>query len=225
MDPSSVSNGFSLNVKDDAFSARQASVFGSLPVIELSSSKEESSSSTQAETGEESEDVMPFKGEESIFKRPMPKLKKSSHRPRRQFYPYNNKTKVPDYKKNPEKWIKYSLESTSDMTDKSNSAAAFSFLREIEERKRKNSNIEDEETTTSGKILFKKPKNKEDKSQANRTYRDGKLCMPAFEFGSKKSKSVKRVKDKATTKKTQERTLAHLTEEEDDCETSSNLDI
>lgn len=218
-----MSNGFSLNVKDDAFSARQASIFGSLPVVKLNSS-EEATFITPPEAEEENEDVMPFKGEESIFKRPMPKLKRPTHRPRKHFYPYHNKTRVPDHKKNPEKWIKYSLASTSDMTDKSNSAAAFSFLREIEERKRKSEKTDEEETGAGGKILFKKPKSKEEKTKTTRTYRDGKLCMPAFEFGSKKPKPAKRIKDKSVVIKTQERTLAHLTEG-DDHEASADFDV
>jgi len=225
MDPSKPSESFSLNVEDAAFSARQASIFGSLPVVKLNSLEEDSTSLRPDETEEENEDVMPFKGEESIFKRPMPKLKRPSHKPRKNYHPNSNRMKVPDHKKNPEKWIRYSLESTSDVTNKSNSAAALSFLREIADRKRKSENVEEEETAPGGKILFKKPKNKEDKSQASRTYRDGKLCMPAFEFGSKKTKSAKKIKDKSAARKTQERTLAHLAEEGDEDEVSTNLDV
>ena len=38
---------------------------------------------------------------------------------------------TPDYKKNPDKWTKYSLADVDNMTDRSNSAAAFQFLKAL----------------------------------------------------------------------------------------------
>jgi len=221
MDPPQLSKCFKLNVKDTAFTARQVSIFGNLPVVELTSKKDESHTSSippDVETEEENEEVIvaSYKGEESIFKRPMPKLKRPSHRPRKQSYP--NRMVVPDHKKNPQKWVKYSLASTSDVTDKSNSAAAFSFLREIEERKRKSEAPDDDSDDVAGKIIFKKPRNKEDDSQGAKTFRDRKLLMPTFEFGAKKpSKSGKKIKPTPVKNpQTQERSLQHLMEEEND---------
>ena len=48
-------------------------------------------------------------------------------------------------------------------TDKSNTAAAFSFLKEIEERKRKCEPEEEDTEDPSGKVVFKKPKARQDK--------------------------------------------------------------
>ena len=143
------------------------------------------------------EDIGKYKGEESIFKRPMPKLKRPSHRPRKQSLPLK---KMPaDHGRNPQKWIKYSLASTSEMTDRSNTAAAFSFLREMEERKAKEAQ-QQEEQLDGNKVVFKKPKTREDQaSSSSRGYRDGKLLMPAFEFGSKKAGHKKKSKQAEST--------------------------
>lgn len=118
-------NAFNLQGQmSDAFSARKNSVFGSLPEIKLSCKEPilSASKSRDGESleGEGSDDVVTFramKGEESMFKRPMPKLKHSTHRPRKQFiHPNNKQSHIPDFKKNPQKWVKYSLASTSEVT-------------------------------------------------------------------------------------------------------------
>merc|ERR1712087_961417 len=46
----------------------------------------------------------------------------------------DNRPEKPDYMKNPEKWKRYSLEDVEDVTQKSNSAAAFAFLDDLEEK-------------------------------------------------------------------------------------------
>jgi hypothetical protein len=89
-----------------------------------------------------------FRGKESIFKRPVappPRFKSRD---------------VPDYHRNPHKWIKYSLGDVSqeDMSDQSNTAAALSFLKEMQERKRQQEMEVDE--SGPGQITFKQPKNK-----------------------------------------------------------------
>ncbi len=220
MEAKKISDGFALQCQDEAFTARRESIFGNLPVVEFAH-KEVASSSTMNETLMEeevsrNEDVTIYKGEESMFKRPMPKLKKSSYVPRR--HPNQNRFHTPDHKKNPHKWVKYNLAATSDVTDKSNTAAALSFLRELEERKRK---AEPEEPVDpSGKIVFKKPKSFEERKEENRTYRDGKLCMPAFEFGSKKIKESKKPRkadmEGSSQKKKMQRCLSHLKEDDGD---------
>lgn len=117
-------NVFSLQGQmSDAFSARKDSVFGSLPEIKLTF-KEPILSAPKLKDGDSLEgegddDVVTFKamkGEESLFKRPMPKLRHSSHRPRKQFIQTNKQAHIPDFKKNPQKWVKYSLASTSEVT-------------------------------------------------------------------------------------------------------------
>jgi hypothetical protein len=89
--------------------------------------------------------VKKYKGEESIFKKP------DVPPPR-----FKNKG-VPDYHRNPHKWIKYSLADVSqeDMSDQSNTAAALSFLKEMQERKSQEEMEVDD--ITQPLIIFKHP--------------------------------------------------------------------
>ncbi|XP_057367598.1 U5 small nuclear ribonucleoprotein TSSC4-like [Daphnia carinata] len=226
-------DSFSLQCQTEAFSARRESIFGNLPVVELAQKEVyalPSSAACNSLTEEEAsinDDVTSYKGEESMFKRPMPKLKKSSHAPRR--YQYLNKTNTPDHKRNPHKWVKYSLATTSDVTDKSNTAAALSFLKDLEKRKH---SLEDEipEPVDTGKIVFKKPRTCERtcdrRAEKSKTYRDGKLCMPAFEFGFKRAKETKKEKkvkgENSSQKAKVQSCLSHLEEEGDDNDNDDN---
>ena len=239
----------------DAFSARKNSVFGCLPEIKLtfnepfiSAPKSRDGDSLE---GEGSDDVVTFKamkGQESMFKKPMPKLRNPTHRPRKQFIHPSKQSHIPDFKKNPQKWVKYSLASTSEVTgikvyifffkiinmlrikptknqifvyllftDKSNTAAALSFLKEIEERKRKHEPEEDA-PDPSGKVVFKKPRARQDGASNTKTYREGKLCMPAFEFGSSKKTRSNKGKESSgsSSRKQSERTLSHLENEDEE---------
>ncbi|XP_055608283.1 protein TSSC4 [Uranotaenia lowii] len=74
--------------------------------------------------GHQSSSIKKFRGRESIFKRPAAPIGKCLP-----------SSRVPDFKKNPHKWTKYSLEDV-DISDRSNTAAAFSFLRQIESQRR-----------------------------------------------------------------------------------------
>lgn len=230
MEPQKLNDSFTLQCQNEEFSARRESIFGNLPIVELAHKEIPALSSSTCdividEENSKNDDVTIYKGEESMFKRPMPKLKKSSYPPRRQHH--LNRTNTPDHKKNPHKWVKYNLAATSDVTDKSNTAAALSFLRDLEDRKRKLEDV-DEPADTSGKIVFKKPKTFEGRSEKGKTYRDGKLVMPAFEFGSgsKKQKESRR-KLKASIEGSSQTTkiqscLSHL--EEEDGEEDHNTD-
>uniref|UniRef100_A0A182IYW1 U5 small nuclear ribonucleoprotein TSSC4 n=1 Tax=Anopheles atroparvus TaxID=41427 RepID=A0A182IYW1_ANOAO len=64
-----------------------------------------------------------YRGRESIFKRPNAPIGKCLKR-----------KELPDYKRNPHKWIKYTLEDV-DTSDRTNTAAAFSFLQQMEEQR------------------------------------------------------------------------------------------
>lgn len=229
MEPNRIKDSFSLHCQTEAFSARRESIFGNLPVVELAAKEvypAPSPAVVNSLTEEEvslNDDVTSYKGEESMFKRPMPKLKKSSHAPRK--CQYINRTNTPDHKKNPHKWVKYNLATTSDVTDKSNTTAALSFLKDLEKRKH---NLEDEvpEPLDAGKIVFKKPKTFEQKSEKSKTYRDGKLCMPAFEFGSKiprESKKEKRMRGENSSQKAKVQShLSHLEEDGDSDDNNSD---
>ena len=90
-------------------------------------------------------------------------------------------------------------------------------MKEIEERKRKYEPEEDA-ADPSGKVVFKKPRARLDGATNTKTYREGKLCMPAYEFGSsKKSRSNKGKESSGTSnRKHSERTLSHLENEDEE---------
>jgi len=215
---------FTLKGEDDAFSARRDSVFASLPTVQLNTSTRDTESATSSSVSDRHEgeqegetvSVAAFKGEESMFKRPMPKLKRPSHPPRKHSYPA--RTPEPDHKRNPQKWTKYSLADTPDMCDKSNAAAALSFLRELEERKRGANPTDEDEKDNDGKVVFKKPKSRKDLTPKSKTYRDGKLVMPAFEFGTKKQsrRNSKLPSSKSDDLRSANCSLSHLQQHEDD---------
>lgn len=66
-----------------------------------------------------------FRGRESIFKRPEGPAPRALNR------------NIPDFRRNPHKWRKYSLDdvSNNDMTEQSNTRAALSFLKELKARR------------------------------------------------------------------------------------------
>lgn len=72
---------------------------------------------------------------------------------------------IPDFKKNPGKWTKYSLADVDNMTERSNTAAALQFLQTI-----KDSKTTDEQPAfdPSQKVVFKKPGKKDGKAGEQR---------------------------------------------------------
>ncbi|XP_050096210.1 uncharacterized protein LOC126578058 [Anopheles aquasalis] len=64
-----------------------------------------------------------YRNRESIFKRPAAPIGHCLKR-----------STVPDFQRNPQKWTKYTLEDV-DTSERTNTAAAFSFLRQIEEQR------------------------------------------------------------------------------------------
>jgi hypothetical protein len=169
-----------------------------------------------------------FRGKESIFKRPdvpPPRIKNKD---------------IPDYHRNPHKWIKYSLGDVSqeDMSDQSNTAAALSFLKELQERKSQEKMEVDD--SAPRQITFRQPQNKtklpsqHDKSvciisgttsgrstadEAKPSFRSSKLIMPEYVIGVTKKKD-KRKHEKLdhihqNENITSKIKLQHLTEEDD----------
>ena len=68
-------------------------------------------------------------------------------------------------------------------------------------------------------MVFKKPRARQNEGSSNtKTFREGKLCMPAFEFGSSKKSRPIRDKDSSgsSSRKHLERTLSHLEKEDDE---------
>jgi len=133
---------------------------------------------------------------------------------------------VPDHKKNPGKWTKYSLADVDTMTDKSNSAAAFDFLNTIKARKQSDEGImETEEPSTDHKPVFKRPKKKtkttagQDKQSSGGSFVGSKHVLPEYVVGATaKSSSAQKAEKKVSTSKGAGNTLrlSHLDEEEDE---------
>lgn len=143
-----------------------------------------------------------FRGKDSLFVKP-------------EIPPWRiiEKHRAPDFKLHPHKWTKYSLADVNEMNDKSNAAAAFAFLKEMQSRK-----CNDNEIKENTKIVFKKiVKLNEPKMKAS--FQSSKLIMPEYEFGKKiqkKNNKIERKTDEISTSTNKEIKLGHLMEDEDD---------
>jgi hypothetical protein len=87
----------------------------------------------------------------------------SGERRRHPYYNHkgNRSQSTPNYKVNPEKWTKYSLEDVGEMSESSNTRAAFAFLeerRKLREGEMKAEAVNTEDTSCSrGVFTFRKP--------------------------------------------------------------------
>lgn len=171
-----------------------------------------------------------FRGKESIFKRPeMPA-------------PRRARNSIADHQRNPHKWTKYSLGDVSpqDMSDRTNTAAALSFLQELKARKDQNSDMDVNESSSTKPILFKPVRPKSEKrtsslgavttvtasntSEENDrpSFRSSKLVMPEYVVGQKTTSKKKlrtdanQQEDKKKCSKQTEITLGHLMDEDDE---------
>ncbi|XP_049860426.1 uncharacterized protein LOC126354671 [Schistocerca gregaria] len=161
-----------------------------------------------------------FRGKESIFKKPI------------DFPPRFRVRDIPDHQRNPHKWVKYTLGDVSpdDMTNQSNTAAALSFLRELEERKQKQTPEGNKEEVR--RIIFK-PSHQvakktseqlvEETSNASRTeclktsvFRSSKLVMPEYVVGMEKKTRPKKIKKDNSQSTLRKVSLNHLYENEDE---------
>lgn len=185
---------FFIKSGDEGFVDRQKNIFDKLTVAEKERNERQleadhhSQKNNSLSTGNyilSLRDVKQFRKKKSIFARPVvppPRFKNKG---------------VPDYHRNPHKWIKYSLEDVSqeDMSDQSNTAAALSFLKEMQERKRQQEmEVEDK---ASGHITFKQPKNKtklfsQHDAVTRPSFRSSKLIMPEYVVGMTKKKDKKK---------------------------------
>lgn len=186
-----------------------------------------------------------FQGRESIFKRPAAPISKCL-KPRR----------APDYQVrsnliysmfslkfvfysiwfqvNPHKWKKYSL-SDADTSDRTNTSAAFAFLKEIEKRKDLMDGPDEDEM--DGKITFKRKgtdkaprfqrstplrnavesQPDDDDIDAKPILKGSKVVMPEYVIGQKSKDRKRKRTSSSTTQKSECRNtlrLEHLIEEE-----------
>ena len=148
-----------------------------------------------------------FKGRESLFRVPDNEWRKPDKFAAFRNRPHHQRgggqrrpERVPDFKKNPDKYTKYSLKDVDVLNNKSNSAAAFDFLRQMDDRKRKAETEMDEEEISDRKIVFKKPK-KDEETATSSTSKD------------EDEKAPKKKKKKASKKS--QMTLSHLIDEDE----------
>jgi len=123
--------------------------------------------------------------------------------------------KMPGFKRNPEGYTKYSLADVPELSDRSNSAAAFDFLRKLKEGKEESE--KEEPADLSQKIVFKKRGFKSKEIRAAKDTQDEKNISEENILhsgsGNSNEKQIKSSKSKA---KSNQLTLSHLDEEEDE---------
>lgn len=213
---------FSINSDNEDFAARQRNIFAQLNVAEVNRINEQSTAGAESDSnnssgGEDAEPTHPtpqksitshFRGRKSIFKTPSLPLKKSLAASR-----------IPDYRKNPHKWTKYSLEDV-DTSERSNTAGALSFLKEIESRKAQNE-MENDDGGGEKKIVFQRSvtvKNKLDdgREEEKLRFRSSKVVMPEYVVGQKIKNLKNKKKGTKANSASKELRLDHLMEEEDE---------
>ena len=212
---------------------------------------------------ERQRDTDEFRNRESIFKLsereesgwpPPNKLKPSSgqwERGRNQDTDFGNKSsrhsfkrpfnrqRVPDYTKNPSKYTKYSLSDAPNVSDRSNTQTALSFLKELSDRKEKIQELRENKEENPSKIMFKRPRRNEHKNEPDPDLKvdsstNSKRVLPeavvgrssSFKTSSKKGqKHVKNETSENTSEKAEDtsqrtgniQTLSHLMYEDEDC--------
>ncbi|CAH1155329.1 unnamed protein product [Phaedon cochleariae] len=215
-----MSTTFTLKSTNADFSQRQKDVFEQLKVLE---NNRKNSTFSTAENGMETDEIpdgnkhqrrftKQYRGKESIFKKPQ------------NLAPKNYMRGIPDFKKNPHKWTKYSLDDVKDedISDKTNTKAALSFLKELRDRRSTEigENNERSMPDSQQKIIFQrhakieKKGTESDPEDLKSTFRSSKVVMPEYVVGQKVKKDRK-PKSK-TGSRGKELKLVHLFDEAED---------
>lgn len=141
---------------------------------------------------------------------------------------------------NPHKWKKYSLDD-ADISDKSNTSAAFAFLKEIEDRKSSENELDCDDGSQEDKIVFNARKRVHTGAKFNKSVhlksivndestdpaidlpkmKGSKVVMPEYVIGQKKERKKSTGKSSATgadKKASEVLKLNHLFEDEDEDE-------
>lgn len=151
---------FHLQEESTSFSSRSKDVFGSLD--ELEKKHDEKQKELDAEPDSRREQKQLWKAdpvEESITGRTSHFKRPSSRPPSHSASKYRRRaSQTPDYKLHPQKWTKYSLEDveSGDLSESSNTRAAFAFLEERRKLREATEEIGHPEEG-DGKFVFKKP--------------------------------------------------------------------
>nr|XP_023027130.1 protein TSSC4 [Leptinotarsa decemlineata] len=213
------SNNFSLKSDNAEFTLRQKSVFDQLIVLEknrktdlvLPNDEMEVDKIVNNNSGERRQRSVTkhFRGKESIFKKPQNPV------------PKNYMRSIPDFKKNPHKWTKYSIDDVEDISDESNTRTALNFLNELRKRKTIHMECDQKLEEVPNKIIFHKP-NLLDKQNdfvdssgtLKSSFISSKVVMPEYVVGQKKKKERKNKIMKPMNQK--ELKLDHLLQDEED---------
>ncbi|XP_012057269.1 PREDICTED: protein TSSC4 [Atta cephalotes] len=238
------SNNFTLRGGDAAFANRQQALFDQLLIAESNCNKHDKPETDNMEMVEQRKrpassddrrqkrETKRFSGKESIFKRPEGPA------------PRTNFRNIPDYHRNPHKWVKYSLDDVSneDMTEHSNTQAAMSFLRELKARRKKeeigecgeemnaetcesnSTETQFKKRSSSSQITFKKPRMRETMEDIiepddKPIFRSSKIILPEYVIGQKPKRTCKQNRPVIKVDRSKELRLDHLQEpdkEEDD---------
>ena len=118
---------------------------------------------------------------------------------------------VPDFEKNPSGYTKYSLKDVPEVNQRSNSAAAFDFLRQLKEKSEGES---EPAADLSQKIVFKK-RTKKDLTEETEETEEKVTSQPNSEERSDRNVKSKGSKSNSKKKSTQ-MTLSHLDDEEEE---------
>ncbi|XP_029159864.1 protein TSSC4 [Nylanderia fulva] len=234
------SNNFTLRGGDAAFANRQRLLFDQLSIAESSCNKRSISEVEDTEMDEcersltsrddrrQKREMKKFRGKESIFKRPEGPAPRANFR------------NIPDYHRNPHKWVKYSLDdvSSEDMTDRSNMQAAMSFLKELKARREKEEVDQCEEKMdvelesdsqgstefkskkcTTSQIRFRKPQTKDEtehsEADSKLVFKSTKIVLPEYVVGQKPKKS-KQNRPVVKVDRSKELRLDHLQEPDEE---------
>jgi len=174
-----------------------------------------------------------FKNCESIFRTPnesgWPPARSRHDRKRPHHGNQRGPRRTPDHVVNPNKYKKYDLSDVSkdQLSDRSNSRAAFDFLRQLKDSK--NDDESDENPTESSEerkvsfkkpSTFKKPPSVESTSKPSAVQDGHKRILPECVVGQKAKKSVVKLSDKTSEKSkiksSKTISLSHLDEEDED---------
>lgn len=152
---------------------------------------------------------------ESIFRKPYtppPKIR-------------NREGYIPDFKINPHKWTKYTLNDvTADqVSDISNTNTALDFIKTLEKRKMSFNMDLDNDVVDDSRHVFRKPNNmrlassKITEKESKTSFIGNKLVMPEYVVGCEQQKKSKRLVNISKVHESNCKvTLNHLTELEDE---------
>ncbi|KAF8790948.1 protein TSSC4-like [Argiope bruennichi] len=217
---SSENSSFSLKATSE-FAARSGDVFGRLQALEQRHETWVSEHETVESYDEPN--ILDMQEDSEAFKKPLPARQRKRKCSRCQDsdksgqvsysfkrpFPVKQESSVPQFKLQPQKWKKYSLEDIPLSSDATNTAVALQFLDEIRQRKQQSeSNIADD----SKKIVFNKPLHKKQKIAPDSTSDSSPLDSFKSTFTSSQVDSTSNDNEIRNLSVT----LTHLEEEEEE---------